>query len=255
MFYEDQGNGLPVIFLHGFPLDHTMWQHQTAALKGSYRVITPDLPGMGQSDIPQEPMMLDEYANRIIALMDHLNIHKAVLAGFSMGGYVAFSLLSKAPERFTAVILSNTRPESDSQEARINRFRMAASLLENGSVTARDAMLPKLLTGHTLEKDSHRKEMLSKTMLAMKPEGLVLACLSMAYRKDSSELLAGMHMPALVIAGSQDIVTPPEIMEQMAKLIPNAHYAEINGAAHLAPLERPEDYNRILLDFLQKLGS
>lgn len=255
IFYEDQGQGYPILLLHGFPLDHQMWRNQAGALKQHYRVITPDLAGMGQSDVPDENITLDYYADQILALLDYLHIEKAVLGGFSMGGYIVFSLLRKAPDKFPAVILSNTRPEADTREGRKNRMNMSALLFENGSSTAKDAMIPKLLSEQTLQENSKLIDELSSSILSMNPDGLVHASLAMAYRKDSTEYLNKIQVPTLVIAGEQDAVTPPDVMKKMSDQIPHAHYRLIPGAAHLTPMEDPDAYNGILLEFLKEHAS
>jgi 3-oxoadipate enol-lactonase len=252
--YEDVGQGVPVILLHGFPLDHRMWRNQVEVLQVNYRVITPDLRGMGGSDVPQDNITLDHYANDILALMDQLHVEHAVLGGFSMGGYIAFSLLRKAPERFSALVLADTKPEGDPQEGRKNRMTMAASLLEKGSVAARDAMVPKLLSEKAQQQMPKLVDELDRTISSMNPEGLVHACLAMAFRKDSVSLLPSISVPTLAIVGEKDAITPPEVMKQMADRIPNSRLVQIPEAAHLTPMETPEAFNTALLEFLKELA-
>ncbi|MEW9700551.1 alpha/beta fold hydrolase [Paenibacillus sp. SI8] len=255
IYVEEQGQGAPVILLHGFPLDHRMWNLQVQALSPSFRVITPDLRGMGQSDVPVTNVSLDQYADDILALMDKLNIQKATLGGFSMGGYIAFILLRKAPERFSALVLANTRPEADGQEGRKNRMNMAASLYEKGAAAARDAMLPKLLTESTRQSQPQLVDELNSIMGSMHPEGLVHASLAMAFRGDSVELLDSITIPTLVIAGEQDPITPIDVMKAMADRIKGANFQVIPAASHLTPQEQPEAFNTVLLNFLRNVTA
>jgi 3-oxoadipate enol-lactonase len=252
--YEDVGQGEPILLLHGFPLDHQMWNEQIAALKVKYRVIAPDLRGMGGSDVPTAAISLDQYADDILALLDQLEIPTVILGGFSMGGYIAFSLLRKAPQRFKAVVLADTRPEGDPKEGRKNRMNMAAALYEHGSSAARAAMLPKLLTAQTQKDKPELVAKLTGTIDAMKPEGLVHACLAMAFRKDSVSLLPLIKVPTLVIVGEKDAITPPAVMKKMADQIPHVFFVQIPDAAHLTPLENPDKFNQALLGFLQGLS-
>jgi 3-oxoadipate enol-lactonase len=254
MAYEEAGDGMPVILLHGFPFDHRMWSNQFEALRSSYRVITPDFRGMGGSDIPMDNISLDQYANDILALMDQLQLQQAVLVGFSMGGYVAFSMLRMAPERFFAVILANTRPEADTQEGRKNRMAMATSLFEKGSTAAREAMIPKLLSEEDQQSMPDLVSELGSVINSMPLEGLVHACLAMAFRKDSVSLLPSISVPTLVIAGEKDAIAPPDVMRQMADRIPNSQMISIAGAAHLTPMEKPEAFNSAMMKFLKGLG-
>lgn len=252
IFVQDQGQGTPVILLHGFPLDHRMWQSQMETLSANYRVLAPDFRGMGQSDLPVTPMSLTQYAQDILALMDELRIEKATLGGFSMGGYVAFALLRLAPERFSALILANTRPEPDGQEGRKNRLNMAVSLYDKGAAAARDAMLPKLVTEATHQEQPQLIDSLKVIMDSMPAEGLVHASIAMAYRADSVDLLPTISVPTLVIAGEQDAIAPPDVMKSMADQIPGANFHVIPSASHITPMEKPEAFNDLVLAFLKE---
>jgi 3-oxoadipate enol-lactonase len=254
-FVEDKGHGEAVILLHGFPLDHRMWQSQVDALSKNYRVITPDLRGMGQSDVPVTNISIHQYADDILTLMDKMGIEKAALGGFSMGGYVAFALLRKAPKRFRALILANTRPEADGQEARKNRMNMAVSLYDKGSSAARDAMLPKLLTEQSKQDQPKLVDTLSTVMESMPAEGLVHASLAMAFREDAVDLLSSISVPTLVIAGEQDPIAPPDVMKKMADQINGASFHSIPAASHLTPMEKPEAFNALLIDFLKGITA
>lgn len=247
---KEQGSGFPVILLHGFPLDHRMWDKQSDSLAERYRVITPDMRGMGKSEVSKDVISLQQYADDILALMDELQIKKAALGGFSMGGYVAFALMRKAPERFAALILANTRPEADAPEGRKNRMNMAASLYEKGAAAASDSMLPKLITEQSKESMPALVEELSQIMTSMQPEGLVHASLAMAFRSDSVDMLPSIAIPTLVITGEQDPITPPDVMKKMADSIPQAEYHVIQHASHLTPMEQPNAFNKLLRDFL-----
>lgn len=251
LFVQDQGQGAPVILLHGFPLDHRMWQAQVETLSANYRILTPAFRGMGQSDVPVSPTSLQQYAQDILALMDGLGIEKATLGGFSMGGYVAFALLRLAPERFSALILANTRPEPDGQEGRKNRMNMAVSLYDKGAAAARDAMLPKLVTPATIQEQPQLIDNLKLIMDSMPAEGLVHASIAMAFRENSIPLLSSIAVPTLVIAGEQDAIAPPDVMKSMADQIQGASFHVIPAASHLTPMEKPEAFNALLLDFLK----
>jgi len=250
MFVEDRGQGLPIVLLHGFPLDHRMWKHQTELLAQDYRVITPDLPGMGRSAVPGELMSMERYADEVLALLDRLGVQRAVLGGFSMGGYLAFALLRKAPERFLGLLLANTRAEADTAAGRKGRMQLAAALYEHGAAAARDAMLPKLLAESTRREQPALVEELAGLMGGMPPEGLVQASLAMAFRREAVSLLGELALPTLVVAGEHDAIAPPDEMRAMAERIPGAAFGVIAGAAHLAPLEQPAAFNRLLAPFV-----
>ncbi|MVP01825.1 alpha/beta fold hydrolase [Paenibacillus lutrae] len=253
-YYQEQGSGPALLLLHGFPLDHRMWQDQIDYFKTTHRVIAPDLRGLGQSDPHKDLITLDHLADELLLLLDQLQVEKAVLAGFSMGGYVAFSLMRKAPQRFAGLVLANTRPDADPLEGQINRMKMAASLLEKGTHAAADSMIPKLLTEETLASRPSLAEELNQQILDMDALGLVHATLAMAFRKDSTELLAEIEVPTLVIAGEKDTITTPELMRTMASQLPQAEYVQIEGAAHLTTRENPQAFNQHLEQFLNRIA-
>lgn len=253
LYYKDAGQGEIVVFLHGFPLDHQMWENQVEALQANYRVITPDLRGMGQSEPASDVTSMEQLAGDVLSLLDELKVEKAILAGFSMGGYVAFSLLRQAPNRFKALVLANTRADADAVQGQINRMKMSASILEKGADAAKEAMLPKMFTEQTAHERPELVQKLSNWMSAMKPIGLVHACISMAFRQNSVPMLPSIQIPTLVIAGQQDQITPPELMKGMASEIPNSQFVEIEGASHLCPVEQPEAFNQALLAFLEQV--
>ncbi|MCD1259949.1 alpha/beta fold hydrolase [Paenibacillus athensensis] len=255
MFVEDRGQGLPVLLLHGFPLDHRMWTYQTELLAQQYRVIVPDLPGMGRSGVPGELMSMERYADDVLALLDRLGVQRAVLGGFSMGGYLAFALLRKAPERFVGLLLANTRAEADAAAGRKGRMQMAAALYEHGAAAARDAMLPKLLAESTRRERPELAEELAGIMGGMPAEGLVQASLAMAFRREAVSLLGELTLPTLVVAGEHDAIAPPDEMRAMAERIRGAAFHVVAGAAHLAPLEQPEAFNRLLAPFVAGIAA
>jgi 3-oxoadipate enol-lactonase len=248
--FLDEGIGPALLLLHGFPLDHTMWHHQIHSLSRTYRVIAPDLRGMGQSSAAAGPFTLTRYALDCLALLDLLNIKQAAVCGFSLGGYIAMSLLSLVPERITALVLANTRPDADPPQGRQNRFKMAADLVEQGSAAASTAMLPKLFTAETAADQPQLIEDLRTRIIAMNADGLIQACLAMAYRTDSTALLGSFQGPALVIGGNQDPITTPEVTRKMADGIPKASYKLIANAAHLTPVEQPQAFTEVLETFL-----
>ena len=149
--YRDEGTGLPVIFLHAFPLNQTMWDDQVAALRNHCRAITLDLRGFGRSDAPQGPYLMDVMAADVRALMTVLNLDKAVLVGLSMGGYIALAVYRNYPETLRALVLADTRASGDTNEARGRRLKSAERAELDGSKAIARDMAPLLLGRSTLE--------------------------------------------------------------------------------------------------------
>jgi YbgC/YbaW family acyl-CoA thioester hydrolase len=251
---EVQGEGPAVLFVHGYPFDRTIWRDQMDSLDG-YRRIAPDLRGMGQSDAPDLGYGLSIYADDLAALLDTLGVDDVVLCGLSMGGYVAFEFVRRWRHRVRALILMDTRAESDSSEGRRARDTAAATARESGAAAVGELMLPKVLAAGSEIAAPELVERVRRMMAATPVAGMVGALASMRDRPDSTGLLPTLAgLPTLVIVGDQDVLTPPDAARRMAALIPGARLVVIPGAGHLPPVERPTDTTREIGEFLRVIG-
>jgi 3-oxoadipate enol-lactonase len=253
IFYHDEGQGEPLLLIHGFPLSSELYQPQRAALSRRFRVITPDLRGMGRSDPLPGTYSMDAYAGDLVALLDHLGIGQVIVGGMSMGGYVVFALLRRFPDRVRGIILLDTKAAADTEEARAGRYKMAEQARSEGVTAIADAMLPKMLTEQTRNEQPELAEFVHKMMAAVPVNGIVGALEAMATRSDSTDLLSSIQVPTLIIVGSDDPVTPPSIAREMLETIPNAQLVIIDSAAHAANLERPAAVNRVIEDWASQL--
>ena len=247
---EARGSGPAVVFIHGFPLDHSIWRHQLDTLTG-FRRIAPDLRGMGRSDAPDLGYSMAMYADDLAALLDSLGEDRVVLCGLSMGGYVAFEFLRRYRRRVRGLILMDTRAEADSAEGRKARDQLVTRVREQGVIAAAEAMLPRFFTaGVPPEIIQTVREMILGTPVS----GVVGALTAMRDRPDSTPLLSTLvGVPTLVVVGQEDVITPPPISEAMAAAIPEARLVEIPGAGHLPCVEQPVPTTRAILKFLQGL--
>lgn len=252
---EIQGRGLPVVFVHGFPLDHTMWDAQIAEFSGDCQVLAPDLRGFGASGVTPGIVTMERFADDLAELADGVGIASqgVVLCGLSMGGYIAFQFLRKYAGLLRGLVLCNTRATADSDEVRENRYRLAAAVRQDGSEVVIRQMLPKLLAEQTRKERPDCVTRLEDMMRRASPEGIAAAALGMAERPDSTALLSSVPCPTLVVAGEFDVLSPPSEMRMMANAIPGARFEVIPGAGHMTPLERPDEFNAILRDYLKSL--
>ena len=251
--YTDTGRGAPIMLLHGYPLNHSMWDEQVAVLGAKCRVIAPDLRGHGATTATPGPALMEEMAQDVAALMDELNIERAVVGGLSMGGYVAFAFYHLFRERVRALILADTRPGPDTPEGRRAREEMATRALKEGMSAIADAILPKTLAPQTLVEQPEKAARVRKMIMAMKPEGAAAALRGMALRKDHTALLPGIVVPTLILVGREDSLTPPGEAETMHRAISNSHMHVIEGAGHISNIERPAEFNYAVTDFLNTL--
>ena len=251
MAYTDTGMGHPVVLIHGYPFNRSLWNEQVVVLSSSYRVIAPDLRGFGETDSSENPATMNRMAEDVARLMDHLGISQAVIGGLSMGGYVALAFYKLFPSRVRALVLADTRAQADTEEAKQTRAQQAEKALSEGMAGIADAMLPKLLTPETVSKRPEVVKRVRDMMLKTKPEGAASALLGMAEREDQTPLLSRIASPALILVGAEDAITPVADSEKMHNAIGGSQLVVLENAGHVANLERTEEFNKNLMDFLR----
>ncbi|BAS27204.1 alpha/beta hydrolase [Limnochorda pilosa] len=254
-YREVEGDEPVAVFLHAFPLQKAMWEPVLEALEGRARAVALDLPGFGSSaSLPAEPTM-DAYADATAGFLDALGIGQAILCGLSMGGYLAFALWRRHRERVAGLVLADTRAGADTAQARQGRYDLVARLELQGARAAAEQFLPNLVGPTTRGRRPELLEHLEGWILANSPQGMAAAARAMAERPDSTDLLAGIDVPALVVVGEEDGLTPPEEAERMAGAIPGATLARIPQAGHLSALEQPGPFNSVLIGFLDRFRA
>ena len=249
--YDDRGQGLPVVLLHGFPFSRRMWDRQVPGLAAFCRVITPDLRGFGESE--GVPESLEQLAADVHALLERLGTGPVALGGFSMGGYVAFRYLAAHPERVRALMLLDTRHDADTPEARQRRYAGVERIEREGPAGFLDDFARLVVSPRTAETRPEVLAEVRRLMDGARPEALTAGLRAMAARPDSSDLLPGIAVPTLVVVGEDDKATPPESSRVMAARIPRAELVIIPGAGHVAPLEQPQAFTEALAAFLRRI--
>jgi 3-oxoadipate enol-lactonase len=252
MAYEERGVGKPLLLIHGYPLNRSMWQPQLDGLSSLTRIIAPDLRGFGDSRSVEGIYSMDLLARDCAMLLDHLEISQpVVVCGLSMGGYVAMAFARLYPNRMAGLVLTSTRAGADSPEIQANRLASANQVVAEGITPVVDAMLPKLWAPTTYTKDpqlvSRVKSMLESTSVA----GARGALLGMKERPDSRESLKHLDLPALVIHGEDDQIIPISEAQQMYADLKDASLIILPSSGHLPNLEQPVLFNQAMLDFLE----
>ncbi len=237
--HEATGSGPALLLLHAFPLGLFMWEPQVGALAATHRVVRFDARGFGGSPAGEGPLTMEAIADDGAALLDHLGIEKAVVAGCSMGGYAALAFVRRHPHRLAGLVLQDTRAGADTEEAKASRAALAAKVLAEGASAAAEAFLPKLLGETTQRERPELAVQLRERILATSPRGIANALHGLAARADSRGLLGAIAVPTLVLVGAEDVLTPPSEAEALAAAIPGARLDVIPGAGHLANLENP----------------
>jgi 3-oxoadipate enol-lactonase len=247
------GSGPPLVFLHGFPFSRDAWRKQGDAFQSSYHVIVPDLRGFGKSESQPGPTTMAQYAADVHALLLRLTTGPVVLIGHSMGGYVALAFVRQFPELLSGLVLVSTKAGQDTPEAAAGRRATAERVKNVGVGVVVDAMGPKILAAGN--QDTKMAHEVRELMSSSKPEGVIGALLGMAERPDSTPSLANIRIPALVITGADDAVIPPAESEKLVQGIRGAELKVIPHAGHLVAFERPDEFNRLLSDWLSRTAS
>jgi len=286
--YEASGAGVPLLLIHGFPLDRTMWRPQIDGLSRVASVIAPDLRGFGENaggaarsggaadatnESPKtgaggdaddgddtaaavaplpDTITMDDYASDLAFLLARLDIERVVLCGLSMGGYIAMAFLARYPTAVRGVILANTRAGADSEAARDGRRAAIERARTEGVGAIADAMLPKMLADATRAERPEFAASVRAMMARQSPDAVAAALRGMIARPDRTEGLASVRVPALVITGDADTLIPPSESEALARAIPGARLVVIPGAAHLSNLDNPEAFNAAVRDLLPR---
>ena len=243
--YERRGNGTPLVLLHGFPLDHHLWDEVAPLLEDTFDVIIPDLRGFGASTAVDSPSSMDDYASDIAGLLDYLNIQKTAIVGHSMGGYVALAFARLYPERVRGLGLVSSQVLADTPERKEGRYKSAADVSANGIDSVVEAMTPKFTNDEKLQSYARA------SMERQPPAAYISALKAMAERADSTSLLSSLrdgfasqggafHFPVVVIHGDSDALIPIDRAREVKAALPHAHLVEISGAGHMPMMEAKE---------------
>lgn len=248
----EAGQGQPLVLLHAFPLSADMWAPQLEQPPEGWRVIAPDLRGLGSSS-GQPATSVDDHADDVLALMRLLGIERAAVGGLSMGGYVAFALYRRAAQRFSGLVLADTKAEADTEEAKQNRVKMQATAREGGSSAVADAMVPKLL-GARSRGNAEMVDRVRSMILANTTDGIIAAIEALKTRPDSVPTLSTVACPTLVCVGADDELTPVAASETMARAIRGATLTIVPDSGHLTNLEQSGAFGASLREFLRTVG-
>ncbi len=246
-----QGDGPPLLFVHGYPLDHSMWSAQIDYFAKSHTVIAPDLRGFGKSDVVDGPVTMQTYADDLAALLDAMNITDPVhFCSLSMGGYVGWAFEERHRSRLASLILCDTRATADNAAAQKTRELTALRALQEGSDFLASDLIDKLFVKSTREQRPEVIEQTKQVIRSTDPRTIAASSRAMAARPDVSERLPSIDLRTLIIVGDHDAISPPSEMRDIANAMANATYVEVEDAGHMSPLERPEPVNAAIEHFL-----
>ncbi len=254
LFYEVRGEGPDVVMLHPFPSDHNYWLPLTRHLESRFRLVLPDLRGLGRSGVGAGATTMAKVAADVLRLCDELKIGRAAFVGCSVGGYVLFEFWRRSRERVKALVLMDTKASADTDEGRAARLKNAEDILQNGPEWAIEQLMPKLLGPVTMNSRLDVVEQAKATMRQASAAGISAFQRGMAERPDSAATLAEIDVPALVLGGEDDALSPVSDLERLAHGIPGAELKIVGKAGHYASFEQPDEVGRLVREFLERNG-
>jgi 3-oxoadipate enol-lactonase len=250
--YDEAGSGTPLLLVHGFPHNRTLWRPQLSGLARHFRCIAPDLRGFGESDA-RGPYTMDRYADDLAGLLDALGIERAAVAGISMGGYITFAFWRRHRARVTALVLANTRAGPDSAEARAGREAMIDLARTRGAAAVADAMIERMVGASTRRRAPELVRAVHAMLASASVEGIVGALTALIHRPDSTPTLPTIDVPTLIVAGEEDAIAPIDEALAMHAAIRGSRLEVIPGAGHLSNLERPATFNAVVSELAAAL--
>ena len=253
--YDDFGDGnIPIVFLHGYPFDKSMWRFQLDFFKTTHRLINLDIRGFGKSKDETSALSIDLFTEDLILLMDKLSIRKAIICGLSMGGYIALNAINRFPGRFEALILCDTQCIDDSPEVKKKRYKTIDEINMNGTVNFSDGFIKSVFCKDSLESQKELVQQLRSVVLANSKHIITQGLTALAERSETCSTLNNITIPTLIICGREDVVTPLVQSELMHAAIRGSKLQVIDRAGHVSNLEQPLEFNSLLLRFLTDIG-
>jgi 3-oxoadipate enol-lactonase len=249
--YDDQGDSnIPLIFIHGFPFDKTMWEQQRDYFKMAHRVIVYDIQGFGRSTCNLEESSMDIFADDLISLMDALEIKNSVVCGLSMGGFIALNAINRYPQRFSGLVLCDTQCIADTPETREKRMDTIRMIEKDGLQEYTKTFIPNIFHENTFTENKNLIRRIEAIIMSNNEKTIIKGLKALANRVETCSSLSAITVPTLIICGSDDKVTPVEQSEKMLESIPNATLKIIEEAGHLSNMEQPDEFNHHVENFL-----
>lgn len=242
----------PVIFIHGFPYDHTMWEKQIELLKNDYYCVAYDVRGLGESYVGDGQYMMEFFVDDLFSIIKELKLRKPILCGLSMGGYIALRAVEKNQNAFGGLILCDTRPDADDNAGKLKRAENINMINTEGIIKFCNMFVTNTFAEETPNENEKTFSTVLQKTYNQNPTGVKGCIIAIGSRTDTSSFLPKIILPTLVIVGSFDKLTPPPLMRSMADKIPGSEFAIIPRAGHMTPIENPEAVNDLITGFLKR---
>jgi 3-oxoadipate enol-lactonase len=254
--YDDCGKGeVPILFIHGFPFDKSCWDPQVSFLKHNHRVICYDIRGFGESSAGEEAPSMALFADDLILFMDQLGIHKAIVCGISMGGYILMNAVSRYPERFKALILCDTQCIADAPETRVKREENIIQIESGKLLEFADQFINKVFSPEIYKSDSYLVTRVKNIITSTAPSSITGGLRALKERDEMCAWISLIEMPVLIICGQEDMLTPSRQSELLHQRIYQSELYLVPKAGHLSNLEQPQLFNHRIDEYITTVLS
>lgn len=249
----NQGNK-PIVFVHGFPYDHTMWKKQINALSNNYYCISYDVRGFGESVNCDGQHTMEMFVDDLEMIIEEMKLDKPIICGLSMGGYIALRAIERFQGKWFAAILCDTRSQADDNQGRLKRAAAIKRINLDGHKDFVKDFITNCFGDYFKQNQSNDLQAIIEYSQNFSPIGIKGGLLAMLSRTDTTSFLEKIEIPTLLICGKNDTLTPPSVMKDMFHKIKNAEFVEIENAGHMSPIENPDEVNSAISKFLKKIG-
>lgn len=253
VFLEGNSKNQSIIFIHGFPYDHTMWTAQIDDLSKNYFCVSYDIRGLGDSPVGDGQYTMESFVDDLEIIIAELKLDKPILCGLSMGGYIGLRALERFEDKFSAAILCDTRSEADNNEGKLKRAAAIKRINTEGLAPFARDFITNCFGDYYKQNHKNDLEKLITKSSTLNPLGVKGCLLAMLGRNDTTEYLSKIKIPVLVICGEHDALTPPRVMQSLSEKIKAAEFEIIKNSGHMSPIENPLEVNKAINDFLKKL--
>ena len=250
VFFYGQNNSKPIIFVHGFPYDHIMWKDQVEEFSKNYLCVSYDIRGLGESPAGEGQFTMESFVDDLENIIDDLKLEKPVLCGLSMGGYISLRAMERMQEKFSALILCDTKSAADDDEGKLKRAAAIKQINSGKFFEFIDSFVLNCFGESFVKNNTTEFREVVDRSKKNSPIGVKGCILAMTGRTDTTESLSKINLPTLVICGSEDKLSPPDVMKAMANKISNSKFVLIEDAGHMTPIEKPAEVNNAIKEFL-----
>lgn len=251
VFLSGRVGSKAIIFVHGFPFDHYMWDAQVNELSMNYFCVTYDIRGLGESNVDDGQHTMEMFVDDLEKIIDELKLNRPILCGLSMGGYISLRAIERMQEKFSALILCDTKSSADDNEGKLKRAAAIKQINNNDFENFIESFVLNCFGEKFVNDNNAEYRNVVNRSKNTSPVGVKGCLLAMASRTDTTESLAKINFPTLIICGSEDKLSPPDVMKSLANKISNSKFILVEGAGHMTPIENPQVVNEVIKDFLK----